>query len=214
MAITALLGINFKVEVQKTLGSNLTITGITAASPPVVTSTAHGLSNGDVVVLSISGMVQLNQAAVRVASVTTNTFELEGVNGTSFTAFTSGTANKVTAWDTIGWATSMNMTGGSPKEIDTTTLADTRLQQQYAMSSAGSGTIDGFDQVADTAMLNLRAASDANATRAFRLTYAGGQKRIFNGSVSAGGGFSISVNDAGKMSAAMTIRGFINEYAS
>lgn len=212
MAITALLGINFKAEVQKTLGSPLTVTAITAANPAVATSTAHGLANGDVVVLSVAGMTQLNQVACRINGVTANTFNLEGIDSTSFTTFVSGTATKVTAWDTIGWATSLNMSGGSPKELDTTTLADTVLQQQYAMASAGSGTIDGFDQVADTAMLNLRAASTANATRAVRLTYASGQKRIFNANFSAGGGFSVSVNDAGKMSASMTVRGFINEY--
>lgn len=214
MSITALKGIGFTVEVQKTLGAAKTISGITQANPGVVTSSSHGFSNGDVVVLAIAGMVQLNQVAARVANVTTNTFELEGIDTSGFTAWTSGTATKVTAWDTIGWATSLNLSGGSPKEIDTTTLADTQLQVAYGMSAAGSGTIDGFDQVADTAMLNLKAASATQATRAFRLSYSSGQKRIFNSNVSAGGGFSVSVNEAGKMSAAVTVRGFINEYAS
>lgn len=214
MSISALLGINLKVEVQKTLGSALTISAITKANPGVATSTSHGLSAGDVVVLSVAGMVQLNQVACRVANVTTNTFELEGIDTTNYTTFTSGSAYKVTAWDTIGWATGLNLGSGSPKEVDTTTLADTRLQQQYAMGAAGAGTIDGFDQIADTAMLNMRAASDSQATRAFRCTWAGGQKRIFNANVSAGGGFSATVNDAGKMSANVTVRGFICEYSS
>lgn len=214
MSITALKGIGFTAEVQKTLGSAKTISGITLANPGVVTSTSHGFSNGDVVILAIAGMVQLNQVACRVANVTTNTFELEGIDTSGYTAFTSGSATKVTAWDTIGWATSLNLAGSTPKEIDTTTLADTQLQVAYGMSAAGSGTIDGFDQVADTAMLNLKAASTAQATRAFRLSYASGQKRIFNANVSAGGGFSVSVNEAGKMSAALTVRGFINEYSS
>lgn len=214
MSITALKGIGFTTEVQKTLASAKTITAITAASPGVASSTAHGYSNGDVVVLSIAGMVQLNQVACRVSAVTTDAFTLEGIDCSGFTTFTSGTCQKVTAWDTIGWATALNMAGGAAKELDSTTLADTQLQSQYGMSAAGSGTIDGFDQVGDTAMLNLRAASSGQATRAFRLSYASGQKRIFNANVSAGGGFSVSVNDIGKMAAQVTVRGFINEYTS
>lgn len=214
MSVQALLGINFKTEVQKTLGGSKTITAITRANPGVVTSAAHGLSNGAVVVLAVAGMVQLNNVAARIAAVATNTFELEGINTTDFTDFSSGTAKEVTAWDTIGWATNLNMSGGSPKEIDMTTLDDRALQSAYGLSSAGSGTIEGFDQVADVGMLNLRAASDTQTTRAFRLSYASGQKRIFNANVSAGGGFSLAVNDAGKMSVAVTVRGRINEYAT
>lgn len=216
MAVTPLLGIGVKVEVQKTLGANKVITAITAASPPVVTSAAHGLANGDVVVLSgIVGMVQLNGLACRIANIATNTFELEGVVGTAFSTYVSGgVANQVATWDTIGWAKDLNMAGGSPAELDTTGISDLQTQSVYGMSAAGSGSIDGFDQIADVAMANLRGASNNSQTRAFRLTWSGGQKRIFNSNVSAGGGFTASANAVGTMSCAVTVRGQINEYAS
>lgn len=68
-----------------------TITGITKANPGVVTSTAHGFSNGDVVIFLMSvGMVQLNQVPCTVANVTADTFELSGVDTTNFSTFTAG----------------------------------------------------------------------------------------------------------------------------
>lgn len=85
-----------------------TITNTTAASPVVVTSAAHGFSNGDEV--DISDVVwastfddifnevqpeQLNNTRFTVASSTTNTFALNdssgvAINGTAFSAYVSG----------------------------------------------------------------------------------------------------------------------------
>ena len=74
----------------------LSITGITAANPAVVTSAGHGLSNGQIVMLrKIGGMVELNNKFWKVNSVTTDTFELQtlqatNVDSSAFTAYTSG----------------------------------------------------------------------------------------------------------------------------
>jgi hypothetical protein len=73
-----------------------TITAITQASPGVITSGTHSLSNGDeVFVTGISGMTELNGRNYLVANSTTNTFTLtdlfgNAINTTSFTAYTSG----------------------------------------------------------------------------------------------------------------------------
>jgi hypothetical protein len=67
------------------------ITGATAANPVVITSAAHGYSNGERVIISgVSGMVQLNNREFTVANVTANTYELSGINGTTYTAYSSG----------------------------------------------------------------------------------------------------------------------------
>ena len=65
---TATVWKNVAVAMQSALAAAKTITGITKASPGVVTSTAHGFSNGDYVFLSVSGMYQLNDKVVRVAN--------------------------------------------------------------------------------------------------------------------------------------------------
>lgn len=75
----------------------VSITGITKASPGVVTAAAHGYSNGDSVVLSdIGGMTELNGREFKVANVAANTFELTDmqtdadIDTSGFTTYTSG----------------------------------------------------------------------------------------------------------------------------
>lgn len=67
------------------------ITNITQANPAVVTVASHGYSNGDDVwINSVGGMTEVNGRRFRIANVTTNTFELSGVDSTGYTAYTSG----------------------------------------------------------------------------------------------------------------------------
>jgi hypothetical protein len=73
------------------LESNVNITGATQNNPVVVTAVAHGFSNGDEVeIVGVGGMTQLNGRRFTVANQTANTFELSGINGTGYSAYTSG----------------------------------------------------------------------------------------------------------------------------
>ena len=78
------------------LEANVTVTGVTQANPAVVTATSHGYSNGNTVILSsVVGMTEINTDRYLVANQTTNTFELQKLDGTnldstSFTAYASG----------------------------------------------------------------------------------------------------------------------------
>jgi hypothetical protein len=68
-----------------------TITGISQANPAVVTAIAHGFSNGDLILINgVVGMVQVNTLTFTIANVTTDTFELVGINSTGYTAYASG----------------------------------------------------------------------------------------------------------------------------
>ena len=91
----------FKDKGQITEG-NKTITGITAANPAVVTSSSHGYSNGDFVIITgVVGMTEVNGKTFKVADKTTNTIELQDVDGndinsSGYTAYSSGgVANKI-----------------------------------------------------------------------------------------------------------------------
>jgi hypothetical protein len=84
-----------KIRIYRNRGiltySNKTITAITKANPAVVTSNGHGFANGEVILIqSVGGMVELNNRQFTVANQTANTFELSGINSTSFTTYTSG----------------------------------------------------------------------------------------------------------------------------
>jgi hypothetical protein len=72
-------------------GVEKTITAITKADPAVVTSTAHGFSNGDVVrITGVAGMTELNHIRFSVANKTDNTFELFGIDSTDYETYESG----------------------------------------------------------------------------------------------------------------------------
>lgn len=75
-----------------TTGTSKNITGITRASPGVVTASAHGLVTGDFVWISgVSGMTQVNNRAYRVVRRNNNSFSLQSWNGSSWGAVnTSG----------------------------------------------------------------------------------------------------------------------------
>lgn len=74
------------------------IAGVTQGNPCVVSSTGHGLSDGDIVYIDgAEGMTDINSTFYQVAGATTDTFQINTVSGapvdsTSFTAYTSGGA--------------------------------------------------------------------------------------------------------------------------
>lgn len=98
------LYVRFKKNRAPIYDLTLTITGITAANPPVLTYTGTDPSNGDHVdVSAVVGMEEVNNRRFRVSNVDTvgNTFELQtvdsaNVDGTAFTAYSSaGVAKRV-----------------------------------------------------------------------------------------------------------------------
>ncbi len=85
-----------------------TITAITQANPGVVTSTAHGYANGDIVIIeTVVGMTEVNGGIFIVANQAANTFELTDIDGVNVD--TSG----FTAYGSAGYATDQNLLPGS-----------------------------------------------------------------------------------------------------
>jgi len=86
----------YYVDSGVSLDSPVTITGITQANPAVVTAAGHGFSNGDDIrIVRVKGMTQVNNTSFKVASVATNTFELQDldsadVDSSAFTAYAAG----------------------------------------------------------------------------------------------------------------------------
>jgi hypothetical protein len=77
------------------------ITGITQATPALVTAPSHGFTDGQSVqIMGVQGMTEVNNdpaSAWTIANSTTDTFELLGIDSTGWGAYTSGgTAIQVT----------------------------------------------------------------------------------------------------------------------
>lgn len=206
---------NVAVAMQSALAAAKTITAITKANPGVVSSTAHGYANGDIVFLQIQGMWQLNDKPVRVASVTTDTFALEGVDTTNFETFTSGTAEKVTLGTSITTATNISASGGDFEMIDATTIHANARQQLPGLPNATTFSMDHIWDVSDAGLLAMKEASDNQAKRVFKFTFgSGGKVMLFAGYVGAAllpGG---SAQQLVTTSAVITMNGTPTYYAS
>lgn len=177
---------NVAVAMQSAIASSQTVTAITKANPGVATATAHGYSNGDYVFLTVSGMYQLDGRVIRVANVTANTFELEGVDTSAFETFTSGGAQKLTLGTSITTATTLSASGGDFDFIDTTTIHVNTRTQVPGLANPSTFQFDNIWDVSDAGLLAMKAASDAQAIRAFKFTFGtGGQVMVFAGYVGA-----------------------------
>lgn len=127
-------GRNCKIEVALTFDVAITPTAVTKASPPSVTLSAHGLTDGEVGYWSsvTAGMVELHEQAFMVDNSATNTWEMPGLDSTDYTTFTAGSVIMAATWGTLTEATGYTVGGGAADQID-----DTRLNESKRRNIAG-----------------------------------------------------------------------------
>jgi Phage tail tube protein, TTP/Ubiquitin-activating enzyme E1 FCCH domain len=173
------------VAMQSAIAAAKTITGITQASPGVVTATGHGYTDGDYVLLVVTGMNQVNGRVFRIDNSDTNTFELEGENTTDYDTFAAGSAYKLTLGTTISTLTGVSGSGGDFNFIDTTTIHDHVKTQIPGIANPLTFGFDSIWDVADTGLIALNVASKTQAQTAFKFTFSTGQIIVFMGYVGA-----------------------------
>lgn len=126
-----------------------TVTAISNASEAVVSSTAHGYSNGDIVEVT-SGWGRLNKRAFRVKTVLADSFVLELADTSSTEFFPSGssagTVRKVTTWQQISKIMNPTSSGGDPKPI---TYKFLESDVEYIKNDGFTATQESFDIDAD-----------------------------------------------------------------
>lgn len=173
------------VAVQSALATAINITAITKANPAVVSYTGTDPVNGDFIVISAQGMFQVDDRVFRVANVNSagNTLELAGVDSTLFDTFTAGSAQVVTFGTSITTATTISPSGGEFDFIDTSTIHANVRTQMPGDASPATYTMDHIWDVADAGLVALKNASDNQAKRAFKYTFASGQIMVFYGYV-------------------------------
>jgi hypothetical protein len=132
------------LSISSAFGSDLTVSAVTNANPGVATSTAHGLSDGDIVLMS-SGWTELNDRPVRVAGSTTNAFNLEGFDTTSTTRFPAGggvgTVKEVTSFVPFSQVTDVQTAGGEQQYFQWVYLEDGLQRQKPTFKNARTMTV-------------------------------------------------------------------------
>jgi hypothetical protein len=170
MPSTALSAQGTILQIATGTGGAKTITAVTQANPGVVSSTAHGLNNGDVVTIAaVVGMTQLNGNSYTVEYTTTNAFALKNTNTTGFTAYTSGgTATPVT-FTAIGNVKSFNGFDGSATEIDVTNFASVAKEKRLGLQDFGSLSMELHLDNSDAGQLAARVAQAGATQKNFKL---------------------------------------------
>lgn len=169
-----------QVAVQTVLAATKTITAITKASPAVCSCTAHGYTTGQEVKLVVNGMIELNNAVVKVTSVTADTFSLDGIDSTLFNTFTSGTGQLVTFGASAATFQDVNASGGEAADIDITTIHDDTTKLIPGVKSALAYSFGSLWDPADAALVELKKADNVKGTRAVKLTFASGARVLFD----------------------------------
>ena len=174
---------------QSSIAASKTITGATNADPGVFTSTSHGYSNGNVLLLEVQGMVEVNYRLFKANNVATNTFELADIDGTTsidttdFGVFSSGTAKLVTLGTSITGVQGFTASGGDIKTVDTTTENDTVDTEIVVGATAQSYELQMQWDPSSTAQQAMRSAFDLRANKAFKIAWPDGAHVLFYGTV-------------------------------
>lgn len=150
------------LSVATAFASAKTVTGISNAAEAVVSCTAHGYQVGDIVQI-YSAWGRLNRRAVRVKSVTTDSFVADGIDTSNAEFFPAGsgagTVREVNTFTQISKYLNSNSSGGEPRTVTVrfmdedveTTLNDgfTAVQETFEIDA------DQYGSAAYTALRQL-----------------------------------------------------------
>jgi nucleoside phosphorylase len=143
-------------------GTGSAITGITNANPAVVSRTAHGLVDGDIVKhAGIVGMEELNDRICVVDMLTADTYALRDVDATNYGAYVSGgTVSKATLSPSCQVTGYQGPTGTTPS-----TTVDTNCGSAKTYGTPQHGTVTLAFAEADNAFDSAFKAAQKNVTQ-------------------------------------------------
>lgn len=174
-------------EIASALAASKTVTAITNATAPSVSSTAHGLLVGDYIVLT-SGWSKLNNRVFKVATSTTDSFTIAGVDTTSTALYAAGQGigsfQKVTAWTAIQQITEVSFSGGEQQFLNFAFLEDADEKQMPTSKSAISMSLTVADDPALAYVALVEAADTDLKPRPLKLNLVSGSVMAYNAIVS------------------------------
>ena len=173
MPSTAISAQGSTLQIGTGSGGAKTISGTVGVGyPTVLTSTAHGLNNGDVVTLAAltgADAALLNGQTAIIFDKTANTFAVHiDTTGKTITVG-SGTATPVT-WTAIANVKSFSGFDGQASELDKTNLASTAKEFALGLVDYGQFTADVDYDYTDAGQAALLAALSSGLVKTVKLT--------------------------------------------
>lgn len=167
-------------------GAPVAFTAISNANPAVITSTAHGFANGDILEVT-SGWARLNNRLIRVSGAAANTFNVENIDTSNTTLFPAGsgtgTVRKITTFTQIAQILDLSSSGGDMQfvtysflEQDYETQLPTQASpQQLSITIADDSTLAGYQA--------MKTAATTRSITGLRATLPNGGILYYNGYV-------------------------------
>lgn len=181
MASSAVSAQGTTISIGSSTGAAKTITAIALGSPTILTASAHGFANGDVVTLS--GLTGTNAGTLNgnsyvVKSKTANTWAVD-VDTTGLTITASGTATPVT-FTQIKNINTISGFDGTSAEIDKTNLDSTAKEIGIGLPDSGQVSIDADSDDTDAGQAAARTAYQAQTIKPFKVLLPNGKAYTFN----------------------------------
>ncbi len=205
-------------SVATALAAAKTISAISNAAEAVVSSTAHGYSNGDIVII-YSGWGRLNFRAFRVKSVLTDSFVLEGANTTNTDLFSAGagagSARKVTTWVDLDRTMNHSSSGGDSKVVNVKFLeSDVEIVLNDGFNAVQRTFDMDADMIGTPAYTALKTLSDTDADTVVRRRAKSGALSLLPAKVSFNEEENLSDGQAVTVKGSFNAQNISTRYAS
>ena len=115
-----------RFQFSSTFAATKTISALSNANPAVATSTAHGFTSGDEILLN-SGWEDAKDTVYKIVVIDVNSFSITGLNATSTATYPIGTgigsAQKISGFTDIPQVLTISASGGDARYTDVQLLA-------------------------------------------------------------------------------------------
>jgi hypothetical protein len=196
------------ISIASGYGAVLTVSAISNASPAVATSAGHGLANGDFVEIT-SGWSRLTNKVVRIAGVTTNTFNLENIDTTLTSIYPAlggtGSAREVTGYTQLSQILNSSSNGGEQQFLEYQFLESDAQKRIPTFKSAAGLTFSVADDATQPGYVLASVANDDRLPRAVKATLPSGGVISYNAYISVNKTPSLTVNELMAVEATMSL---------
>jgi len=172
------------LEIETGTGGAKTITAMTLSNPTILTSAAHGLSNGDVVALANfagADAATLNGKSAVVRNVTTDTFAVDiDTTGKTITDNTDAATATPVALTEIAEVKTFSGLDGAASEIDVTHLGSTAKEYILGLVDEGGFTFEMNRVPSDAGQAALLASRNAGTVKSYKLTLPNAETATFS----------------------------------
>lgn len=205
------------VSIASTYGSAKTVTAITNANPGVVTSTTHGLTDGNIIEVT-SGWSKLDKRIARVDNSATDSFDLEGIDTTSTTNYPAGagvgSVRQISAWTEIAQIINSSSSGGDQNFVDFGYLSELDNRQLPGSRSPQSISFDIADDDTLAHWAILAAADEDRLVRAIRIQLVTGAVIYHNAIITFNQNPTLTKGQVMAVKATLSLQARLTRYSS